>query len=149
MFHILCSKTVIMFECFSGERDSGHYYLPLVCYSVFCQCQSLPWSSQREGLSWVANMFSIAEWSHYHFFQSTSSLNSFDKAELWKTFRKPRLIHLLSLGYYERLFQSGLDISKMIIYKRRLEAKQRRRERRAERRARREAKRAVMYCNRI
>ncbi|XP_059426152.1 solute carrier family 26 member 6, like isoform X2 [Carassius carassius] len=37
--------------------------------------------------------------------------------------------------------KSGLDIGKMLIYKRRQEAKQRRRERRAERRARRESKR--------
>lgn len=42
-------------------------------------------------------------------------------------------------------FQSGLDISKMIIYKRRQEAKQKRREKRAERRAKRQAKREVTY----
>ncbi|XP_044030027.1 solute carrier family 26 member 6, like [Siniperca chuatsi] len=44
--------------------------------------------------------------------------------------------------YLEALKEkSGLDISKMIIYKRRQEAKQERRERRAERRAKRQAKR--------
>ncbi|CAL8253927.1 unnamed protein product, partial [Gadus morhua 'NCC'] len=44
--------------------------------------------------------------------------------------------------YLEALKEkSGLDISKMIIYKRREEAKQRRRDRRAERRAQRQAKR--------
>uniref|UniRef100_A0A3Q3NFE6 Solute carrier family 26 member 6, like 1 n=1 Tax=Mastacembelus armatus TaxID=205130 RepID=A0A3Q3NFE6_9TELE len=44
--------------------------------------------------------------------------------------------------YLEALKEkSGLDISKMLIYKRRLEAKQKRRERRAERRAKRQAKR--------
>lgn len=40
-------------------------------------------------------------------------------------------------------FQSGLDISKMIIYKRRQEAKEKRREKRAARRAKRKAKREV------
>uniref|UniRef100_A0A7N8Y8M1 Solute carrier family 26 member 6, like 1 n=1 Tax=Mastacembelus armatus TaxID=205130 RepID=A0A7N8Y8M1_9TELE len=47
--------------------------------------------------------------------------------------------------YLEALKEkSGLDISKMLIYKRRLEAKQKRRERRAERRAKRQAKREVI-----
>lgn len=47
--------------------------------------------------------------------------------------------------YSSSCFQSGLNISKMIIYKRRQEAKQKRRERRAERRAKRQAKREVMF----
>uniref|UniRef100_A0A7N8X710 Solute carrier family 26 member 6, like 1 n=1 Tax=Mastacembelus armatus TaxID=205130 RepID=A0A7N8X710_9TELE len=71
--------------------------------------------------------------NHFHFdcitiFRSSATLY-FANAELYLEALKEK---------------SGLDISKMLIYKRRLEAKQKRRERRAERRAKRQAKREVI-----